>query len=235
MAADMTPVQYAGFSLVAMLDDFVVLNKAPGIGMHDEADVPGLVSEARRQLGMPLFPVHRLDKVTSGILLLARTPEANRQLSMAFAERKMHKEYLALSLGKPKKKQGWIKGDMERGRRGSWLLTRTLQNPAITWFESYGLGDGLRLFHIKPKTGKTHQIRVALKSLGSPIVGDLLYGAGESDRVYLHALRLSFDYAGQIWTFSAYPEQGLLFQTASVEPVLRQLIQGPTVSGPSIC
>lgn len=223
MAAEMTPSQYNGFSLVAMLNDFVVLNKAPGIGMHDEEGVPGLISEARRQLGMMLYPVHRLDKVTSGVLLLARTPEANRELSMAFAGRQMHKEYLALSEQKPKKKQGWIKGDMERGRRGTWLLSRSMHNPAITWFESFGLGDGLRLFHIKPKTGKTHQIRVALKSLGSPILGDALYGAAPADRVYLHSVRLSFEYAGQSWVFSALPQQGSRFDSAMLQRVLQEL------------
>lgn len=225
MAAEMTPSQYDGFSLVAMLDDFVVLNKAPGIGMHDEECVPGLISEARRQLDMMLYPVHRLDKVTSGVLLLARTPEANRELSMAFAGRQMHKEYWALSEQKPKKKQGWIKGDMERGRRGSWLLSRSMHNPAITWFESFGLGDGLRLFHIKPKTGKTHQIRVALKSLGSPILGDALYGAAMADRVYLHSARLSFEYAGQSWIFSALPQHGLRFDSPAVQSVLQGLVR----------
>ncbi len=220
----MTPTpNHHGFSVLAVHDDFVVLNKAPGIGMHDEEGVPGLISEARRQLGMMLYPVHRLDKVTSGVLLLARTPEANRELSMAFAERKMHKEYLALSEQKPKKKQGWIKGDMERGRRGSWLLSRSMHNPAITWFESFGLGDGLRLFHIKPKTGKTHQIRVALKSLGSPILGDALYGAAMADRVYLHSSRLSFEYAGQSWIFRALPQQGSRFDSVALHGVLQNL------------
>ena len=221
----MIPTTYVGFSVLAMHDDFIVLNKAPGIGMHDEEGVPGLINEARRQLDMMLYPVHRLDKVTSGVLLLARTPEANRELSMAFAERQMHKEYWALSEQKPKKKQGWIKGDMERGRRGSWLLSRSTHNPAITWFESFALGDGLRLFHIKPKTGKTHQIRVALKSLGSPILGDALYGAAMADRVYLHSARLSFEYAGQSWIFSALPQQGLRFDSAVVQSALQALVR----------
>lgn len=222
----MTSASFHGFSLLDIQPDFVVLNKAPGIGMHDEGDMSGLVSEARRQLDMMLYPVHRLDKVTSGVLLLARSTEANRQLSMAFAERKMEKEYLALSQHKPKKKQGWVKGDMERGRRGSWLLSREMNNPAITWFNSVGLGDGLRLFQVKPKTGKTHQIRVALKSLGSPIIGDELYGAGVADRVYLHAARLGFVYAGQEWSFSALPGQGDLFAQPVVQQAIQDLLQG---------
>ncbi len=211
---------YRGFSLVFLHDDFVVLNKSPGLGMHDEEGIPGLVSEARAQLGMMLYPVHRLDKVTSGLLLLARNVEANRALSQAFAERQVSKVYLALSQHKPKKKQGWIKGDMERGRRGGWLLSRKQENPAITWFDSVGLGEGLRLFRVLPKTGKTHQIRVALKSLGSPILGDELYGAGRADRVYLHALQLTFTLQGQSWTFTRMPELGEWFTDARVQAAL---------------
>ncbi|MGL4205934.1 MAG: TIGR01621 family pseudouridine synthase [Aeromonadaceae bacterium] len=211
---------YQGFSLLFVHDDFVVLNKAPGIGMHDEEGSAGLVSEARAQLGMELYPVHRLDKVTSGLLLLARNSESNRALSMAFAERHVTKIYLALSQHKPKKKQGWIKGGMVRGRRGSWLLTRSQENPAVTWFESDGLGDGLRLFRVQPKTGKTHQIRVALKSLGAPILGDELYGAGRADRVYLHAFELAFSLKGECWRFNALPEQGEWFDDPRVQAAL---------------
>lgn len=65
--------------------DFMVINKRPGIGMHDDAGEPGLVNRVRMDTGLDLYPVHRLDKMTSGLVLLARTAEANRALSMAFA------------------------------------------------------------------------------------------------------------------------------------------------------
>ena len=64
--------------------DFMVINKRPGIGMHDDAGEPGLVNRVRMDTGLDLYPVHRLDKMTSGLVLLARTAEANRALSMAF-------------------------------------------------------------------------------------------------------------------------------------------------------
>ena len=95
---------------------------------------------------MMLYPVHRLDKVTSGLVLLARDTEANRELSMAFAERKVEKAYLAISDQKPLKKQGWVKGDMIKGRRGAWMLTRSQDNPAVTRFVSQPLETGGRLF-----------------------------------------------------------------------------------------
>ena len=212
---------YRGFSLLAIAPSFVVINKHPGVGMHDEEGVKGLVSLAREQLGLELYPVHRLDKVTSGVLLLARDPQSNRLLSMSFAERQVEKHYVALSREKPGKKQGWIKGDMSRGRRGTWLLQRSMTNPAITWFESGSVdGSSLRLFHVMPKTGKTHQIRVALKSIGAPILGDASYGGEQADRVYLHALALRFVFEGREYCYQAMPEQGALFLLPAVQQSL---------------
>lgn len=181
--------------------DYLVVNKPVGIGMHQEGEEPGIVRLLREQLGETLYPVHRLDKVTTGALLLARHPQANRELSLQFAERKVGKCYLALSDTKPAKKQGLIKGDMEKARGGSWKLSRTLLNPAITRFHSCLLDETLahplRGFLLQPLTGKTHQLRVALKSQASPILGDTRYGGRPSDRVYLHAWQLSFHYQGQ--------------------------------------
>ena len=187
--------------------DYLVINKPAGIGMHQEGDDPSVVRLLSEQLGAAVYPVHRLDKVTTGVLLLARHAQANRELSLQFAERKVGKCYLALSASKPTKKQGLIKGDMEKARGGSWKLSRSQVNPAITRFHSCLLGDALlvpdalapplRGFLLQPLTGKTHQLRVALKSQASPILGDARYGGLTSDRVYLHAWQLSFSYQGE--------------------------------------
>ncbi|MGS3183817.1 TIGR01621 family pseudouridine synthase [Aeromonas taiwanensis] len=202
--------------------DFLVINKSPGLGMHDDAGEPGLVNLVRADTGLELYPVHRLDKMTSGLVLLARTPEANRALSMAFAAREVCKQYLALSDRKPKKKQGWVKGDMEKGRGGSWMLTRTQENPAISWFDSVSVLEGLRLYRIKPQTGKTHQIRVALKSIGAPILGDERYGGTAADRGYLHAWRLAFTLAGEAFDVVCPPDEGARF----MRPELHAAISG---------
>jgi tRNA pseudouridine32 synthase/23S rRNA pseudouridine746 synthase len=199
------------YRILSQQKDFMVINKGPGLGMHDEAGEPGLINLMRAETGLELYPVHRLDKMTSGLLLLARTPAANRALSMAFAERRVSKQYLALSDRKPKKKQGWVKGDMQKGRGGSWMLARSLDNPAISWFDSSPVREGLRLYRIKPQTGKTHQIRVALKSIGAPILGDERYGGTPADRGYLHAWRLSFSLDGAPFDFICPPEEGALF------------------------
>ncbi|MFD1008285.1 TIGR01621 family pseudouridine synthase [Oceanisphaera ostreae] len=187
--------------------DYLVINKPAGIGMHQENNEPGLVRLLSEHLGEPLYPVHRLDKMTTGVLLLARTSAANRELSRQFAERSTRKWYLALSDSKPTKKQGLIKGDMEKARCGSWKLSRSLLNPAITRFHSCLLADRslvgdvlaspVRGFLLQPESGKTHQLRVALKSQGCAILGDSRYGGTPADRGYLHAWQLSFEYRGE--------------------------------------
>ncbi|WP_430462788.1 TIGR01621 family pseudouridine synthase [Thalassolituus sp. LLYu03] len=176
--------------VVADHPDWLAVYKPEGIGMHSESGEAGLVVLVAGQQDRPLWPVHRLDKVTSGLLLLAKNAEAAARLSALFAEHRIEKVYLAQAQGKPLKKQGWIKGDMEKSRNGSYKLARSQSNPAITRFVShFDECAGKRLYLLRPFTGKTHQLRVALKSLGCPIEGDERYGQA-SDRTYLHALAL---------------------------------------------
>ncbi|KAL8218948.1 UNVERIFIED_CONTAM: hypothetical protein K2H54_000327 [Gekko kuhli] len=169
--------------------------------MHDETDEadllhPGLVSRVKADTGLLLYPVHRLDKMTSGLVLLARTTEANRALSMAFAAREVSKQYLALSDRKPKKKQGWVKGDMQKGRGGSWMLARSQDT--------------------RPSAGSTPS------RVGAPILGDERYGGTAADRGYLHAWRLAFTLAGEAFDFVCPPDEGMLF----VLPELHAAIAG---------
>ncbi len=219
------------FRLVEENDDFILVDKAPGISFHGEmgeagdAGEPGLLATVKSALQMPeLYPVHRLDKMTSGLVLFAKTVEANRALSMLFQARQVEKYYLALSDKTPRKKQGLIKGDMARSRRGTWKLLPTRDNPAITQFFSKGLGEGRRLFLLKPHTGKTHQLRVAMKSIGASIIGDPLYGAMDNaqvfDRGYLHAYCLAFSLNGKDYRFLCKPTQGEYFNVDSIHKLL---------------
>ena len=197
------------FSIIHQTDDWLAIAKPEGIGMHTEDDQKGLVVLASEQLGTELWPVHRLDKVTSGILLLAKNKPAAARLSQLFSEHKVQKYYLAASADKPKKKQGWIKGDMTKSRNGSWKLLRSQDNPAITRFISqHDEHTGLRLYLLKPTTGKTHQLRVALKSIGAPILGDQRYAGRPADRTYLHAYAISFEDDGKPVQLSLQPHSG---------------------------
>lgn len=206
-------------SVVFEHSDFIVINKPAGVSVQLEQGQDfsrSLLTQLCQQLNLPkLWLVHRLDKLTSGLLLLAKNAEAAADLSQLFANRQVQKYYLALGTKKPKKKQGSIIGDMKKVRDGKWILQKSRQTPAISQFFSTGLGDGLRLFIIKPHTGKTHQIRVALKSIGSPILGDNLYAGQAADRAYLHAFALSFHYQQQLVSVQQMPTQGLYFHQAS--------------------
>jgi tRNA pseudouridine32 synthase/23S rRNA pseudouridine746 synthase len=203
---------------------FMLFNKPAGVSFHSEAG-EGFVVLAEKQTGKKLYSVHRLDKMTSGLLLLAKSSEDANALSSLFEARAIEKFYLALSLRKPKKKQGWIKADMGSSRRGSYKLLSTNDNPAITQFKSTALRVHERLFLVKPHTGKTHQIRVALKSLGSPIAGDLRYSAvqeaKEEERGYLHAYALRFTLDGENFEFVCPPKDGERFLSPEFTEQLR--------------
>ena len=197
------------FSLVFRNDDFLVFDKDPGISVHKDDNDQPLVSAVAKQTGDEnLYLIHRLDKMTSGLLLLGRHQKAASELSAMFAEKTVQKFYLALSANKPNKKQGAIIGDMTKSRRSMWKLLPTKANPAVTQFFSMSGGEGKRFFLCKPHTGKTHQIRVALKSLGSSILGDETYNGALADRGYLHAFSLQFKHGGETFLFHQAPTIG---------------------------
>lgn len=233
---------HPALSLVAEHPRFIVINKAAGLSFHQEDGVAGLAEQARQLLGeKTLYPVHRLDKLTSGLLLLARDVDSARQLSLAFEQHRIEKRYIALAGKAPCKKQGWIKGDMHKARNGIWRLARSQENPALTWFVSKSLAaassgpaavaEKLRLFLLRPYTGKTHQLRVAMKSLGSPIIGDVSYGGRGADRAYLHAWQLAFRLDNENHHFMSPAPYGLLFEHEQLPGILedwRQLVLPPS-------
>lgn len=197
-------------------NDFYIVHKPANVGFHDESEFgAGFFNQCQSFFNEDLFPVHRLDKITSGVLVLARNKSTATWFQQAFEQGDIEKIYIALASNKPKKKQGSVIGDMAKARQSQWKLTQQKTNPAITRFFSLGIENqdiqGLRAFLLKPETGKTHQLRVALKSLGSPILGDALYGGQGSDRGYLHALAIKFNYAGEPIEVLDLPEQGEIF------------------------
>jgi len=207
-------------------ENVIAIEKPVNISYHDDESEEGILSYVRRLQKEKVFPydgriygVHRLDRVTSGILLFAKSSDMAGLLSTAFMEKMVTKYYVALSSKKPKqKKQGWVRGDMIASRRKSWKLTKTQNNPAVTRFYTAGLGKcnledwdcgdetledasstenphyPRTALLFQPHTGKTHQLRVAAKSLGLPILGDPIYSDGtdckQNRRTYLHALAL---------------------------------------------
>lgn len=197
--------------------DFILVDKPANVSVHKDQQEQGYLMALSDARDEPLWLVHRLDKMTSGLLLLARNQQAASELSALFADKRVDKFYLAISGAKPRRKQGMVSGDMQSARRGSWKLLRSQQNPAQTEFVSRSIGDGKRLFLCHPLSGKTHQIRVALKSEGAPILGDHRYASQSSeitDRGYLHAWQLGFEYRGQPFGFRTDPSLGYWFERA---------------------
>lgn len=201
--------------------DYLAVNKPPGMVTQGADSSSNLLAAVKTHFALPqIYPVHRLDADTSGVVLLAKNSQANAGLSQLFQRHEIQKFYLALTDRKPIKKQGAIIGDMEKSRNGNWRLTRTRRSPAITHFFSYGLGNGERLLILKPETGKTHQLRVAMKSLSAPIIGDRRYGGSTADRLYLHAWQLHFYWKATGKSYCAPMVHGDRFLTTQIEQVL---------------
>lgn len=176
-------------------DALIVVNKRSGQSFHSEFEPGTLASlrSARDDEDERLYSVHRLDKGTSGVLVFAKTKEVARALSEAFEKRLIIKYYVGVSSKRPKRKMGSVIGDMKASRRSQWMLLKSRNNPSETKFVSFGCASGTdgvsgrRMFIFKPITGRTHQLRVAAKSLGAALIGDSTYGGLANPRLYLHA------------------------------------------------
>jgi 23S rRNA pseudouridine1911/1915/1917 synthase len=142
--------------------------------------------------------VHRLDKQTSGLILVAKTDAAQASLMHQFGVRSIEKEYLALVRGAPPAPRGRIEAPVGRDPRDRQRMAVVAGGrAAVTEYETLGSADGHSLLSLRPLTGRTHQLRAHLAYLGLPIAGDLRYGGGigpgDLERQFLHAARLTLD------------------------------------------
>lgn len=149
----------------------------------DEPDRPGIV--------------HRLDRDTSGLLVVARSPEAHRRLQAMVRSREVTREYLALVVGRPRSRRGTIDAPIGRDRHDRERHSLDTDSPrdAVTHFQVEELLRHHALLRVTLETGRTHQIRVHLAAIDLPVAGDPVYGRpGELglERQFLHAARLAF-------------------------------------------
>ncbi len=186
----------------------LVVNKEAGVVVHPGAGhsrgtlVAGLLHHCRSlsSLGGADRPgiVHRLDKETSGCLLVAKTDEVHASLGGMFARREIRKTYLALVAGRLKKPAGSIEAPIARHpvhRQRMAVAREGRGREALTHYRMLAMAGGISLIECHPFTGRTHQIRVHLTHLGCPILGDAVYGRrGTLSRHMLHAWRLSFQH-----------------------------------------
>ena len=150
------------------------------------------------RFGLPRLPAlaHRLDRDTSGCLALGRHPKALRKLGKLFSEGRVEKTYWAIVKGIPEQLSGTIDAPLKKHSRGSgWRVVIAEDGQrAVTTYRTLAQKGGLALIEAKPKTGRTHQIRVHLEAIGAPILGDPQYGElSPSERggpMMLHARRL---------------------------------------------
>ena len=180
-------------------DDVIVVNKPSGLlthakgGLSDEPTVAEIIRPKTSFATDTDRPgiVHRLDRDTSGLLIIAKNPESAAHLQRQFAERTAKKTYIAITDGKPKLNAAKI--DLPIGRNPSAPSTFRIDpngKPAQTTYHVLTENDTRSLVELKPTTGRTHQLRVHLAHLNAPILGDRVYGKSSDCRMMLHAQKL---------------------------------------------
>jgi 23S rRNA pseudouridine1911/1915/1917 synthase len=193
-------------------ETMLIVDKPAGLVVHPSAGhgsgtlVNALLGRARDRgealgsiagVGRPGI-VHRLDKETSGLLVVAKTDAAQASLMRQFGDRSIEKEYLALVRGEPASARGRVEAPIGRDPRDRQRMAVVAGGRASTTeYEVLGTGGGYALLSLRPLTGRTHQIRAHLSFLSLPIAGDLRYGGGEGPgglrRQFLHAARLGLE------------------------------------------
>jgi 23S rRNA pseudouridine1911/1915/1917 synthase len=194
----------AHFEIAYEDDDLLVVDKPAGVVVHPaRGHREGTLAQAltgRAAGGEDAWRagiVHRLDRNTSGLLVVAKSDEVHRRLKAALAARDIRREYLALVEGRPPARSGTIEAPIGRDRRHRTRMSTDSDapRPAITHFELERALPQSTLLRVRLQTGRTHQIRVHLQAIGHPVCGDRDYGHRGLyglQRQFLHATRLAF-------------------------------------------
>ncbi|MDQ3662500.1 MAG: RluA family pseudouridine synthase [Actinomycetota bacterium] len=210
MAEEATPIpEQIPVDVLYSDDRLLVVSKPPGMVAHpDSSHSGGTLVNALLGLGVPLSArdsrrpgiVHRLDKDTSGALLVAKDDDAHRSLVAALRARSVERTYLALVRGAPPAASGTVDAPVGRHPAKRRVMAVVPEGrAAVTHYRVLASYEAAALLEVRLETGRTHQIRVHLSHLGNPVLGDRLYGGANElarsiglTRPFLHAVRLRF-------------------------------------------
>jgi RluA family pseudouridine synthase len=195
----MNPILFGDQPIPAIFetDDFIALDKPVGLASIPERNpknvsLLSVLTAARQQ---KFYVVHRLDKQVSGVILFAKTPGFHRYLNLQFEHRQVQKTYLAVVHGQLSR-GGRIDTALRRFGSGRMAEDREHGKPCVTEYEVLANRPEATLLRVRPLTGRKHQIRAHLFSIGHPIIGDPLYGDKRVQRTFprlmLHALGIEF-------------------------------------------
>jgi RluA family pseudouridine synthase len=190
-------------------ENLIAVNKPEGIAAIPENDktVACLYNLLSEKYSKKIYIVHRLDKEVSGVMLFAFNGETHRELSLLFESRNVRKTYKALVIGKPEYEEGIINYPLRQFGSGRMGVDEKKGKPSETYYEVLNYYDVHTLVKLNPLTGRRHQLRVHMYSIGCPIAGDLKYGNREIQKKYprlmLHAESISFEYGGRTFKLRA--------------------------------
>jgi RluA family pseudouridine synthase len=192
--------------------DYLAVDKPEGVISIAEAGKGGLPELLKDVFPGRLFPVHRLDREASGVIVYAKSADAHRHLNGQFDRREVRKTYLALVHGTTGPASGLVNAPIREFGSGRMGVDVRRGKPSSTEWKIAERLDGATLVQVHPATGRRHQIRVHLFHIGHPIVGDLKYGdrtlQGRYPRLMLHALEVEFALlSGERVTVGAPPSQ----------------------------
>jgi tRNA pseudouridine65 synthase len=185
-------------SLAVLYEDenFIAVNKPARLLVHKtelSTDRTAALQIVRNQTGQHVYPVHRLDRATSGVLLFGKSPEAHKYASEQFAERKVKKSYLTVIRGWPTEEQGIIDSPLkkENGEEQEALSAyKVLFKVDYPYPVSKFPSSRYSLLRVMPQTGRMHQIRRHVRRLSGPVIGDTTYGAGVHNRFFKETLKV---------------------------------------------
>ncbi|MDO4871019.1 MAG: RluA family pseudouridine synthase [Candidatus Saccharibacteria bacterium] len=215
-----TNKQVIDFKILFENNDLIVINKPAGVLVHpatesDDSNEYTVADFAREHGNFTKTDwragiVHRLDRTTSGIMIIAKNATTANYLKQQFADRQVHKTYHAIVTGAPKHLKAKLNLPLKRSLKNAGkFMVDASGKEATTVYEIINSTDNHHLVKLQPHTGRTHQLRVHMSYIGLPILGDYLYGGQKYSRVMLHASEINFidQHGKQIVVSSPLPSE----------------------------